>query len=172
MRTRRREPIATVGLPPGPRGNVVLGSIGDLYRDRLRFVLDVARTYGDVAQYRVAHMRMYQVNHPAGVGRLLHDNHRNYSKDVATFGTLRLILGNGLLTSDGDFWRRQRRLAQPAFHRRRVAAFGHALGMRVLGLSFVTNAAGGAVSHEEVLLASKTAAEAIGLVVADLADAF
>ena len=83
----------------------MFGSIGDLYRDRLRFVLDVARTYGDVAQYRVVHMRMYQVNHPEGVGRLLHDNHRNYSKDVATFGTLRLILGNGLFTSDGDFWR-------------------------------------------------------------------
>ena len=124
MRATRREAIATVDVPPGPRGNVVLGSIGDLYRDRLRFVLDVARTYGDVAQYRVAHMRMYQVNHPAGVGRLLHDNHSNYSKDVATFGTLRLILGNGLLTSDGDFWRRQRRLAQPAFHQRRVTAFG------------------------------------------------
>src|SRR5919199_4937583 len=111
-------------VPPGPRGNVVLGSIGDIYRDRLRFVLEVASTYGDVAQYRVAHMRMYQVSSPEGVERLLHDNHRNYSKDVPTFGTLRLILGNGLFTSDGDFWRRQRRLAQPAFHRRRVAAFG------------------------------------------------
>jgi len=111
-------------VPPGPRGNVVLGSIGAIYHDRLRFVLDTARTYGDVAQYRVAHMRVYQVNHPEGVGRLLHDNHRNYSKDVATFGTLKLFLGNGLFTSDGDFWRRQRRLAQPAFHRRRVTAFG------------------------------------------------
>jgi cytochrome P450 len=69
-------------------------------------------------------MGIYQVSSPAGVGRLLHDNHRNYSKDVATFGTLRLFLGNGLFTSDGDFWRRQRRLAQPAFHRRRVANFG------------------------------------------------
>ncbi len=116
-------PAARGGAPPGPRGNIVLGSIGDIYRDRLRFVLDVARIYGDVAQYRVAHMRMYQVNHPAGVGRLLHDNHRNYSKDVPAFGTLKLFLGNGLFTSDGDFWRRQRRLAQPAFHRRRVAAF-------------------------------------------------
>src|SRR5215210_54358 len=123
MRTTTRESVAA-GAPPGPRGNVVLGSIGDLYRDRLRFVLDVASTYGDVVQYRVAHIRMYQVNHPEGVGRLLHDNHCNYSKDVATFGTLRLILGNGLFTSDGDFWRRQRRLAQPAFHRRRVAACG------------------------------------------------
>jgi cytochrome P450 len=111
-------------VPPGPRGNVVLGSIGDIYRDRLRFVLGLASTYGEVARYRVAHMKIYQVNSPAGVGRLLHDNHRNYSKDVATFGTLKLILGNGLFTSDGDFWRRQRRLAQPAFHRRRVAAFG------------------------------------------------
>jgi purine-nucleoside phosphorylase len=52
------------------------------------------------------------------------------------------------------------------------AVAARALGMRVLGLSFVTNAAGGAVSHEEVLLASKTAAEAIGLVVAGLAEAF
>jgi cytochrome P450 len=111
-------------VPPGPRGNVVLGSIGDIYRDRLRYVLDVASTYGDVARYRVAHMRIYQVSSPAGVGRLLHDNHRNYSKDVATFGTLKLFLGNGLFTSDGEFWRRQRRLAQPAFHRRRVANFG------------------------------------------------
>ena len=126
--------MATIGVPPGPRGNVVLGSIGDLYRDRLRFVLEVARTYGDVAQYRVAYMRMYQVNHPAGVGRLLHDNHRNYSKDVATFGTLRLILGNGLFTSDGDFWRRQRRLAQPAFHRRRVAAFGELMTEATLAM--------------------------------------
>jgi len=116
--------VARGRVPSGPRGNRVLGSIGDIYRDRLRFVLDTARIYGDVAQYRVAHMRMYQVNHPEGVGRLLHDNHRNYSKDVPTFGTLRLFLGNGLFTSDGDFWRRQRRLAQPAFHRRRVAAFG------------------------------------------------
>jgi cytochrome P450 len=86
--------------------------------------LGLASTYGEVAKYRVAHMKIYQVNSPAGVGRLLHDNHRNYSKEVATFGTLKLILGNGLFTSDGDFWRRQRRLAQPAFHRRRVAAFG------------------------------------------------
>src|SRR5215203_3161551 len=114
----------TVQVPPGPRGNPVFGSIGDIYRDRLWFVLHVASTYGDVARYRVAHTRMYQVSSPEGVGRILHDNHRNYSKDVATFGTLRLFLGNGLFTSDGDFWRRQRRLAQPAFHRRRVAAFG------------------------------------------------
>jgi purine-nucleoside phosphorylase len=52
------------------------------------------------------------------------------------------------------------------------AVAARALGMRVLGLSFVTNAAGGAVSHEEVLLASKTAADAIGRVVAGLAGAF
>src|ERR687898_2165748 len=94
----------TARVPPGPRGNVVLGSIGDIYRDRLRFVLDAAGTYGDVARYRVAHTRMYQVSSPEGVGRILHDNHRNYSKDVAVFGTLRLFLGNGLFTSDGDFW--------------------------------------------------------------------
>lgn len=115
---------AAARTPTGPRGNVLLGCAGDVYRDPLRFVLDVARTHGAVAQYRVAHVRMYQISHPAGVQRVLHDNHRNYSKDVPTFGTLKLIVGNGLFTSDGDFWLRQRRLMQPAFHRRRVAAFG------------------------------------------------
>ena len=79
--------------------NVVLGNIGDIYRDRLGFVLDLARIYGDVLQYRVAHMRIYQINHPEGVGCLLHDNHRNYSKNVATFGRLKLFLGNGLFTA-------------------------------------------------------------------------
>src|SRR5215203_4908797 len=124
----------TVQVPPGPRGNPVFGSIGDIYRDRLWFVLDVASTYGDVARYRVAHTRMYQVSSPEGVGRILHDNHRNYSKDVATFGTLKLFLGNGLFTSDGDFWRRQRRLAQPAFHLRRVAAFGNLMTESTLAM--------------------------------------
>jgi cytochrome P450 len=124
MTKRISETTLGTPVPPGPRGNVLLGSIGDIYRDRLRFVLDVASTYGEVARYRVAHMSVYQVSSPEGVGRLLHDNHRNYSKDVATFGTLKLFLGNGLFTSDGEFWRRQRRLAQPAFHRRRVANFG------------------------------------------------
>lgn len=124
MHKTMNEAISDGRTPAGPRGNLVFGSIGELYRDRLRFVLDVARQYGDVAQYRVAHMRLYQVSHPAGVQRILHDNHRNYSKDVPAFETLRMILGNGLFTSDGDFWLRQRRLMQPAFHRRRVAAFG------------------------------------------------
>src|ERR671920_1957252 len=71
MATRTGETTPTARVAPGPRGSPVLGSIGDIYRDRLRFVLDVASTYGDVAQYRVAHMRMYQVSargrraHPA-----------------------------------------------------------------------------------------------------------
>jgi cytochrome P450 len=111
-------------VPTGPRGNVVLGCVTDVFRDPLRFVLDVAGAHGDVASYRVAHVRMYQINSPQGVQRVLHDNHRNYSKDVATFETLRSIAGNGLFTSDGSSWLRQRRLMQPAFHRRRVAAFG------------------------------------------------
>jgi cytochrome P450 len=135
MRTEIGETTAVgARVPPGPRGNIVLGSIGGVYRDPLRFVIDLARTYGDVVQYRVGHMRMYQVNHPAGVERLLHDNHRNYSKDVATFKTIRSIFGNGLFTSDGDFWRRQRRLAQPAFHRRRVAAFGELMTNTTLAM--------------------------------------
>jgi cytochrome P450 len=57
------------------------------------------------------------------VQRVLVDNNKNYDKQTRGYDALRVFLGNGLLTSEGDFWRRQRRIAQPAFHRDRIAAF-------------------------------------------------
>ena len=66
----------------------------------------------------------YVVTHPDGVKRVLLENQANYSKRTRGFDSLRLFLGQGLLTSEGDFWRRQRRIAQPAFHHRNLQAFG------------------------------------------------
>jgi cytochrome P450 len=68
-------------------------------------------------------LAVYLVVHPEGVKHVLQDNARNYSKDTFQYNLLSSITGRGLLTSDGDFWLRQRRLAQPAFHRQRIAAF-------------------------------------------------
>ena len=59
-----------------------------------------------------------------GVKRVLLENQPNYSKRTRGFDSLRLFLGQGLLTSEGDFWRKQRRIAQPAFHHRNLQAFG------------------------------------------------
>jgi cytochrome P450 len=76
--------------------------------------------YGDVVRYPMGPFRVYQVSHPDDVKRVLVDNARNYRK-TDLMQRLRPIFGNGLLLSEGDFWMRQRRLAQPAFHRERLA---------------------------------------------------
>jgi len=65
---------------------------------------------------------VYLVSHPDLIKHILQDNNRNYHKSVG-YEKTRPMLGYGLLTSEDDFWRRQRRLAQPAFHRKHISAF-------------------------------------------------
>src|SRR6476659_3041340 len=110
--------------PLGPRGHWLLGSMPDFLNDSLGYLRRMAQDYGDVLRYRVAHMIWYQVNHHAGIARILQENNRNYSKGALTLGILRPVAGNGLFLSEGEFWLRQRRLMQPSFHHRHVAAFG------------------------------------------------
>ncbi|HEV2741542.1 MAG TPA: cytochrome P450, partial [Rubrobacter sp.] len=110
------------GGTPGPRGNPLLGSMRDFQRDKLGFIRGLTR-YGDVARYRTAHLTWYQINHPDGVRRVLQENNRNYGKGALTLGFFKPVVGEGLLTSEGALWLRQRRLIQPVFHRRSVATF-------------------------------------------------
>jgi cytochrome P450 len=77
----------------------------------------------DIHHLSLRILDVYILNHPACIQHVLLDNHRNYSKDTFQYNLLASITGRGLLTSDGDFWLRQRRLAQPAFHRKRITAF-------------------------------------------------
>ncbi len=119
-------PIASAGskLAPGPRGHWLLGSMPAFLDDSLGYLRHVAQEYGDVARYRVAHMTWHQVNHPDGIAHILQENNRNYGKGALTLGILRPVAGNGLFLSEGEFWLRQRRLMQPTFHHKHVAAFG------------------------------------------------
>ena len=61
-------------------------------------------------------------NHPDDVRRILISNHRNYTKGVG-FDRIKILLGNGIIVSEGEFWKRQRRMMQPTFHRRILAQF-------------------------------------------------
>ena len=125
-RSAQIDPAVSAGCKraPGPRGHWLLGSMPDFLDDSLGYLRRVAQEYGDVARYRVAHMIWYQINHPAGIARILQENNRNYGKGALTLGILRPVVGNGLFLSEGEFWLRQRRLMQPTFHHRHVAAFG------------------------------------------------
>ncbi len=106
-------------LPPGPRARPLVGNLLDYSRNPLDFLTRSAREHGDVVRLKFPGPPAYLLSNPEHIEQVLVRNNRNFIKDRVTRGQLS-ILGDGLLTSDGDFWRRQRRLAQPAFHRERV----------------------------------------------------
>jgi cytochrome P450 len=89
-------------------------------RDPLSFFLTLTREHGDVARYRSAPEPAYLVNHPDHVKRVLVDNNRNYVKDTYINQMFKSYVGDSLLTSEGEVWRSQRRLMQPAFHHQRL----------------------------------------------------
>jgi cytochrome P450 len=107
-------------LPPGPRGVPFLGMLPAVRRSPTTVFLDAARRYGEVVYFKIGPRHGYLVTNPADIRHVLQDNARNYKKSPL-YDKLRMLLGNGLLTSEGDFWLRQRRIAQPAFHRQRIA---------------------------------------------------
>jgi cytochrome P450 len=107
--------------PPGPRGVPILGMLPAVRRDPTGVFLKAARRFGDVAYFKIGSRRGYLITNPADIRHVLQDNARNYHKSPL-YQKLRMSIGNGLLTSEDDFWLRQRRIAQPAFHRQKIAA--------------------------------------------------
>ena len=108
-------------LPPGPRGFPILGILPALRRDPTAVFTRTARRFGDVVYLKIGPRRGFLLTNPADIRHVLQDNARNYHKSPL-YDKLRVALGNGLLISEDDFWLRQRRIAQPAFHRQRIAA--------------------------------------------------
>ena len=112
--------------PPGPRGGLSFRLLPAFRRDPLGFLTRVQRAHGDVAGFRFGPRRLYLLSHPDLVRDVFATHHRNFIKSRA-LQRARVLLGTGLLTSEGDFHLRQRRMAQPAFHRDRVAALAGAM---------------------------------------------
>jgi len=112
-------------IPEIPSGNF-FGHFKSYVSDPLAFLEKHLQDFGDIFTFRVAKRRLVFVNHPDYIKRILQDNHRNYRKSEA-YRKLALLLGDGLFTSDGDYWRRQRRIIQPAFHRDQIMTYAEAM---------------------------------------------
>jgi cytochrome P450 len=113
-------------VPVGPKGHWLAGNLPDFRKARLDFLVNCARDYGDMVRIRLAHRNVYLVNHPDGIEEVLVTQSKHFIKHFA----LRLnpiVLGKGLLTSEGDFWLRQRRLIQPVFLKSRITQYAGAM---------------------------------------------
>jgi len=109
-------------FPAGPRGLPIAGNVFDALRDPLELFMSGTRDYGDVVGYHMLHYDYVLLTNPEAIRHVLVENHKNYEKSRNYIG-LKQVLGQGLVTSEGELWRRQRRLAQPAFHRERIQSF-------------------------------------------------
>jgi cytochrome P450 len=111
--------------PPMPKGHWFFGNGPEAAANPLKFYCRVWQELGDVVKMRtIFGIEWYLVANPAGAERVLQTNQANYKKPKLFTAALGMIAGNGLVTSEGDFWRRQRRLAQPAFHRSKLNYLG------------------------------------------------
>jgi cytochrome P450 len=115
-------PASSAAGRRGPRGNPLLGSLQEYRSDLLGFLERCATDYGDLVPVRVALHRGFLINSPDLINDVVVRRHHDYRK-VFPLRNNRLFLGDGLLTSEGEEWRSDRRLVQPAFHPDRVAGY-------------------------------------------------
>jgi cytochrome P450 len=110
---------------PGPEEGFDLGGSDESLERMRRY----GARYGDTYRVFAPARGVYNVviNHPDDVKRVLLSNHRNYTKGEG-MDRVKILLGNGIMTSEGDLWRRQRRMMQPSFHRRIIDRFGSLIG--------------------------------------------
>lgn len=109
----------------GPAGSAILGNLNELGADPLAFLTKCDRNYGDIVPLRLGPTPACLITAPNLIEAVL--KNRNAFIKSRGFRALNRLLGHGLLTNEGDSWFRQRRLAQPIFHRKRIEGYGHTM---------------------------------------------
>ena len=115
--------------PPGPKRNSFVGYSLMAKPGPLQNLRHVAKTYGDIISWTVLGSRTYLLAHPKDIESVLVTHHRKFTKGRGTLANPE-VFGNGLLTSEGEFWLRQRRLSQPAFHHSRIRAYAETMARK------------------------------------------
>lgn len=109
-----------------PKGNLLLGHMSAFQKDSLGFLKHISRN-GDVARFRLGPFRAYLVNHPDLIQHILVKEPLKFHKSLLAKVGGRKFLGDGLILSEGDFWQKQRKLMQPAFHYSRIQSYAQAM---------------------------------------------
>lgn len=114
--------INLIPQPPVAKGFPIIGAIPELLREQLAFFENAREKYGDIYTLNLGATSMVMLNRPEYAQHVLVDHARNYAKGGPIWDSIRSLVGNGLATSEGAFWLRQRRMMQPHFHRQRLGA--------------------------------------------------
>jgi cytochrome P450 len=118
-------------FPPGPRAFLPGAHLRAMQYRPLPFLTGLARTHGDASHFRIGRMHFFFFSHPELVREVLIARNASFIKGLALQRT-KIVLGKGLLTSEGELHKRQRRLAQPAFHRQRIQHYGEEMVTKAL----------------------------------------
>jgi cytochrome P450 len=120
--------MATTALvrPPGPRNPPILGQYSAFRKDPPGFLLRTAREFGEISFFRIGPQNVYQLANPAAIRDVLVTHQHSFIKS-RVLQRAKILLGEGLLTSEAPLHTRQRRLVQPAFHRERLAAYAETM---------------------------------------------
>src|SRR4051812_27859960 len=112
----------TIRRPPGPKGRPVIGVYPYFRKNPAEFLRKLSREFGDFCYFHLGTLDVYYLNRPDLVQDILVTNQHKFMKS-RMLQRAKVLLGEGLLTSEGKFHLRQRRLAQPAFHRERLIGY-------------------------------------------------
>ena len=115
--------MANMSPTPGPKGSLLLGNLREFSQDMLGFFTRSARDYGDVVRLRLADRTAFLVNHPAHIETVLVREHERFIKHRFFWSRVRALFGQGLVASEGAYWRQQRLLMQPSFNREHLARY-------------------------------------------------
>ena len=111
---------------PGPKARFLLGHAFELARNSMKFLNSCSREYGDVVRLRVFHIPVCILANPRDIENVLAKNSANFLKS-RDYRAMKAVLGNGLLTSEGTFWQKQRKLVQPAFRHENIELYAQTM---------------------------------------------
>ena len=128
---KHRTPTTPLAPLPTSKGHWLLRNIPTMSKDILKHFYDQEQKLGTTYENPVPFLRIIATSEPDFMRHVLQQNHRNYKKGKS-YDVLKLVLGNGLVTSNGKFWQKQRRLAQPAFHKKSLEDLFNAMNVTAI----------------------------------------
>src|ERR671933_234123 len=124
MKTSSSPSYSSIEYPQGPHSILPNKLLREFIHNPIKTLMGIAYTYGDISHFRFGRQHVYLINNPHYIEDILIRNNKNFIKSRGLQVSKRL-LGEGLVTTEGEYHDKQRRIIQPAFHPNRIKKYGH-----------------------------------------------